>query len=48
VGPRTGLDVVAKRKKILAPTGNPTPVVQPVTDVRKSRITNVGKSRGVY
>jgi len=30
VGPRTGLDAVAKRKKFLAPAENQTPVVRPV------------------
>jgi len=31
MGPRTGLDAVAKRKKIPAPDGNRIPVVQFVT-----------------
>jgi hypothetical protein len=31
VGPKAGLDVVAKRKNsIIAPAGNSTPVIQPV------------------
>jgi len=30
VGPEAGIDTAAKRKKILAPATNRTPIVQPV------------------